>query len=134
MVTELFNSVSCLTMDTWEIPSVNNKKKCGQEVARLGPTMYMGEAALAGLDSCKVTVRATTTVDLLMLQRSDAVRVLGPEFLQLVSQTNTTTKKQVFILPPIVFLDEQFIYRWSPSIAVSRQLKCTLLFTRFFFR
>lgn len=74
-----------------------------QEVARLGPTMHMGEAALAGLDACRVTVRATTMVDLLMLQRSDAVRVLGPEFLQLVGQTQAVTKRQVchWLLTPL---------------------------------
>ena len=66
-----------------------------QEIAQLGPTMYMGEAALAGLDSSKLGVRAVTTVDLLTLQRSDAVRVLGPDFLQLVGQSTTTAKIKV---------------------------------------
>jgi len=66
-----------------------------QEAARLGPTMYMGEAALLGMEASKFNVKALTTVDLLMLQRSDAVRVLGAPFAQLASQTMGATSKKV---------------------------------------
>ena len=66
-----------------------------QEVARLGPTMYMGEAALLGTEPSRATVQALTAVDLLMLPRSEAVRVLGPSFLaQLAIQSSAPSAKK----------------------------------------
>ena len=59
--------------------------------------MYMGEAALQGTDPSKASVIAQTNVDLLQLQRSDAVRLLGAVFLRLVSQSTVTTIKKVLL-------------------------------------
>ena len=67
-----------------------------QEVARLGPTMFMGEGALVSMEPSKAGVQALTPVDLLMLPRSDAVRLLGPNFAQQLStQGNLPSAKKV---------------------------------------
>ena len=66
-----------------------------QEVAKLGPTMYMGEAALKGLEISKHDVIAVTNVELLQLQRSDAVRLLGSTFLQLMAQSAVSPTNKV---------------------------------------
>ena len=64
-------------------------------MARLGPTMYMGEAALLGMEPSRATVQALTAVDLLMLPRSEAVRVLGPAFTaQLGTQSSAPSAKK----------------------------------------
>ena len=78
-------------------------KYCLQAVGKLGPTMYMGEAALQGMEQSQANVVAQTNVDLLQLQRSDAVRLLGAPFLQLVSQSTVSTVKKVLLkrLPDI---------------------------------
>ena len=57
--------------------------------------MHMGQAALQGVEPSKVSVVAATSVELLQLLRSDAVRVLGSAFLQLVAQNPVTTSKKV---------------------------------------
>lgn len=73
-----------------------------QEVAKLGPSMYMGQAALQGLEPSKTNVVAVTNVDLLQLQRSDAVRLLGAAFLQLVAQSTVATAKKVKLQGPAI--------------------------------
>lgn len=57
--------------------------------------MYMGEAALQGSEPSNSNVVAQTNVDLLQLQRSDAVRLLGTAFLQLAAQSTVSTVKKV---------------------------------------
>ena len=59
--------------------------------------MHMGEAALQGFEASKTNIVAQTNVDLLQLQRSDAVRLLGAAFLQLVAQSPVSTVKKVFL-------------------------------------
>lgn len=64
-----------------------------QEIAKLGPTMYMGEAALQGMEPSLTSIEAITAVDLLVLQRSDVVRILGPSFGQTGRSTLPAAKQ-----------------------------------------
>lgn len=57
--------------------------------------MYMGESALIGVEPGAVSVVASTAVDLLVLQRSDVVRILGPAFAQAAAQSSAPASTQV---------------------------------------
>ena len=92
-----------------------------QAVGRLGPTMYMGEAALQGSELSNSNVVAQTNVDLLQLQRSDAVRLLGTAFLQLVTQSTISTVKQVS-LSRLRQRSSSGLYTWIGDLQLTSHL------------
>ena len=49
-----------------------------QEVAKLGPTMWFGETSLLKREPRPNNVVSETAVDLLLLDRTDLVNILGP--------------------------------------------------------
>ena len=57
-----------------------------QEVSRLTPTMYFGELALLRGEARAATVLAAGECDLLALDRSEFLRVMGPLAAQLEQQ------------------------------------------------